>query len=63
MAKKDKKIKYKIIFEDDKTYTYEECIFLYKQFFMALAQMAHEKIDESLIEKAFPPEFFKDITD
>lgn len=65
MARKDKKIKYQVIFED-KPCSYEECVILYKQLFLALLRVEGLEISEMVervIRKAFPPEFFKDIID
>ncbi len=65
MVRKNKKIKYKVIFED-KPCSYEECVILYKQLFLALLRVAGfetSEMVERVIRKAFPPEFFKDIID
>lgn len=65
MARKNKKIKVKVIFED-KPCSYEECVILYKQLFLAFLRVDGFEINEMLervIRKAFPPEFFKDIID
>ena len=37
MVRKDKKIRYKVIFED-KPYSYEECVILYKQLFVEILE-------------------------
>ena len=65
MTRKDKKIKYQVIFED-KPCSYEECVILYKQLFVEILKVDEfetREIIERVIRKAFPPEFFKGIID
>ncbi len=47
-----------IIKFDDKEYSYEEAIFLYKRFFEILSGKMNLKIPENIIKEAFPPSFF-----
>ena len=65
MARKDKKIKYQVIFED-KPCSYEECVILYKQLFVEILKANKFKTRETIervVREAFPPEFFKEIID
>ena len=65
MAKKDKKIRYKDIFED-KPCSYEECVILYKQLFVEILKADKFKTRETIervVREAFPPEFFKEMID
>lgn len=65
MVRKDKKIKYKIIFED-KPCSYEECVILYKQLFVEILKVDEfetREIIKRIVREAFPPEFFKGIID
>ena len=65
MARKDKKIKYQVIFED-KPSSYEECVILYKQLFVEILKadgFETREMIERVVREAFPPEFFKGIID
>ena len=65
MARKNKKTKVKVIFED-KPCSYEECVILYKQLFVEILEADEFKLRETIervVREAFPPEFFKDIID
>ncbi len=65
MVRKDKKIRYKVIFED-KPCSYEECVILYKQLFVEILEADEFKSRETIervVREAFPPEFFKEIID
>ncbi len=65
MAKKDKKIRYKVIFED-KPCSYEECVILYKQLFVEILKADKFKTRETIervVREAFPPEIFKEVID
>lgn len=65
MVRKDKKIRYKVIFED-KPYSYEECVILYKQLFVEILEADEFKLRETIervVREVFPPEFFKEIID
>ena len=47
MVRKDKKIRYKVIFED-KPYSYEECVILYKQLFVEILEADEFKLRETI---------------
>ena len=65
MARKNKKTKVKVIFED-KPCSYEECVILYKQLFVEILKADKFKTRETIervVREAFPPKFFKGIID
>lgn len=65
MARKDKKIKYQVIFED-KPSSYEEFVILYKHLFVEILKadgFETREMIEKVVREAFPPEFFKGIID
>ncbi len=65
MARKNKKAKVKVIFED-KPCSYEECVILYKQLFVEILKADKFKTRETIervVREAFPPKFFKGIID
>jgi len=57
--KKKKEINFIVEF-DDKEYSYEECIYLYKRFFEALSTNKKIEIPEEFLKKVFPPSFFEE---